>query len=99
MNVDIKILISIVSVSFAIYAGIKSLSRSIKEDAGKDASQMTTVIVKLESIGSGISEIKAEMSSLKEDVKENRERLVKVEESTKQAHKRLDSLHPSERVG
>lgn len=52
---------------------------------------MTTVIVKLESIGVGIAEIKSEMTNVKLDIKENRERIVKVEESAKSAHKRLDS--------
>ena len=88
MSVDIKILISVVSVSIAVFTSIRGLTKNIKDDA----SQMTTVIVKLENIGSGISDIKAEMSNLKEDVATNRERLIKVEESTRQAHKRLDEI-------
>ena len=90
MSVELSILIPVVSVVFAIYAGISNLKRNQSQDDKNTASQMTTVIVKLENIGNGIAEIKSEISNAKEDIKENRERIVKVEESEKQAHKRLD---------
>ena len=90
MSVELNILISVISVAFAIYAGVSNLKRNQSQDDKNTASQMTTVIVKLENIGNGIAEIKSEISNAKEDIKENRERIVKVEESAKQAHKRLD---------
>lgn len=92
MSVELSILIPIVSVVFAIYAGVSNLKRNQSQDDKNTASQMTTVIVKLENIGNGIAEIKSEISNAKEDIKENRERIVKVEESAKQAHKRLDMI-------
>ena len=92
MSVELSILIPVVSVVFAIYAGISNLKRNQSQDDKNTASQMTTVIVKLENIGNGIAEIKSEISNAKEDIKENRERIVKVEESAKQAHKRLDMI-------
>ena len=90
MSVELSILIPVVSVVFAIYAGVSNLKRNQSQDDKNTASQMTTVIVKLENIGNGIAEIKSEISNAKEDIKENRERIVKVEESAKQARKRLD---------
>lgn len=51
----------------------------------------TTVIVKLENISNGITEIKSEITNVKKDQKEDHERLVKVEESAKSMHKRLDT--------
>ena len=92
MSVELSILIPVVSVVFAIYAGLSNLKRNQSQDDKNTASQMTTVIVKLENIGNGIAEIKSEISNAKEDIKENRERIVKVEESAKQAHKRLDMI-------
>lgn len=92
MTIEIALLISVISVSFAIYAGISNLKRNQKLDAKTDASELTTVIIKLENIGAGIAEIKAEMNSVKNDIREDRERIVKVEESAKQAHRRLDEL-------
>ena len=92
MTVEVALLISGISVAFSIFASISNLRRNQKLDDKKDASELTTVIVKLENIGTGITEIKSEMSNVKSDIKESRERLIKVEESAKQAHKRLDSL-------
>lgn len=92
MTVEVALLISGVSLAFAIYSGITNLKRNKSNDDKKDATEMTTVIVKLENIGTGIAEIKSEMTNVKNDLKESRERIIKVEESAKQAHKRLDSF-------
>lgn len=92
MTIEVALLISVLSVGFGIWAGLSNIKRNDKNDAKADASQLTTVIVKLENIGTGITEIKNEMSNVKNDIKESRERLIKVEESAKQAHKRLDAL-------
>ena len=56
---------------------------------------MTTMIVKLENISMGISEIKSEMNNIKCDLTQ-RERLVIVEESCKSAHKRIDTAWKGE---
>ncbi|MDD3347322.1 hypothetical protein [Oscillibacter sp.] len=92
MTVEVALLISGLSLAFSIFFGISTQRRSAKSDDKKDATEMTTVIVKLENIGTGITEIKSEMTNVKNDVKEDRERLIRVEESAKQAHKRLDDI-------
>lgn len=79
MTIQTAYLISVVSVAFAIYQGIANLKRNQKTDDKNDAMQLTTVIVKLESIGNGITEIKNEINSVKKDVKEDRERIVVLE--------------------
>lgn len=99
MTVEVALLISGVSVAFGIFAGISNIKRNQKIDDKKDATEMTTVIVKLENIGNGITEIKSEMSNVKNDIKEDRERIIRVEESAKQAHKRLDTLEKYKRPG
>jgi predicted RNase H-like nuclease (RuvC/YqgF family) len=91
LPIEVAIVISGISLAFGIYQGVKNLNRNEKVDAKTDASEMTTVIVKLENIGTGISEIKSEMSNVKNDIKEDRERIIRVEESAKQAHKRMDT--------
>ena len=50
------------------------------------------MIVKLENIGDGVSEIKSDMKNVKGEVQELRERLVAVEQSAKSAHHRLDGI-------
>jgi outer membrane murein-binding lipoprotein Lpp len=91
VTIEVALLISGVSVAFGLYSGISNLKRNERKDAQSEASEMTTVIVKLETIGTGITEIKSELASVKMDVKEYRERLIRCEESTKQAHKRIDT--------
>ncbi len=92
MTIEVALLISGISLAFGIYSGISNLKRNQVSDVKKDATDLTTVIVKLENIGTGITEIKTELTKVKNDIKENRERIIKVEESAKQAHKRLDDL-------
>lgn len=104
MTIEITILISVVSVSAAIFFGIKSNHRADRQDieqqkkeAAADAANNTAVLVKLETIGVGVTEIKNEMQSMKTDVRELSERIVVVEQSTKSAHKRLDEHLGGER--
>jgi predicted nucleic acid-binding Zn-ribbon protein len=92
MTIEVALLISGISLAFGIYSGIANLKRNQVSDVKKDASELTTVIVKLENIGTGISEIKSELTNVKNDIKESRERIIKLEESAKLANKRLDLL-------
>ncbi len=92
MTVEVAVLIAGVSLAFGIYQGVSNLKRNKETDDKNEASQLTTVIVKLENIGIGVTEIKSEINNIKSETKDNRERLIKVEESTKQAHKRLDAI-------
>lgn len=92
MTIELTILISVISVSFALYSGISNMKRNSKKDTAEDVAQLTTIIVRLDTINSGVSEIKTEMKSVKTDVQELRERLVVVEQSTKSAHHRIDGL-------
>ena len=92
MTIEVALLISVASLTFGIYQGVTNSKRNQKSDTKQDVSEMTTVIVKLENIGTGISDIKKEMGDLKKDIKEDRERIIRLEESAKQAHKRLDDF-------
>lgn len=99
MTVEVALVISIISVVFGIWSGVTNIKRNERNDTKADASELTTVIVKLENIGTGITEIKTEMGNVKEDIKEVRERVVRVEESAKQAHKRIDGFEMYKRPG
>jgi len=81
----LPIVISIASFLFAVYS---LASKNSKENT----SELTTVIVKLENIGSGIRDIKSEIASMKNDQKEDHERLIKVEASVTTAWKRIDEM-------
>ena len=86
--------VSLLSIGFAIFSGVINLKRNQTHDDKLEATQLTSVIVKLENISTGVTEIKSEIKSVKEDTKKNSERLTRVEESAKQAHKRLDGIEP-----
>lgn len=92
MTIELALLISFVSVAFALYSGIKNLSRNNKKDNTEEVTQMTTVVVKLENIAAGISEIKSDVRGVKTEVNEIRERLTVAEQAVKTAHKRLDDI-------
>lgn len=81
----VPLIISALSLLFAVYT---FLNKSNKEST----TELTTVIVKLENIGSGIADIKAEIASLKDDQKDDHDRLIKVESSLSTAWKRIDEL-------
>lgn len=89
---DVPILISALSLIVAIIVAFSTIrSRNSTEDK-QEASQITTLIVKLENINDGINEIKSDMKSVRTDMQELRDRVVIVEQSTKSAHHRLDDL-------
>ena len=73
MTIEVALLISGVSLAFGIYQGVSNLRRNNKQDDKKDASQLTTVIVKLENIGDGVTEIKSDLKNIKDEIKEFRE--------------------------
>lgn len=77
------ILISAVALVFAWYQYLRTAHSD-------DTTQITTVIVKLEAIAEGITEIKSDMRNIKEELQDLRERVAKVEASTTLAHKRID---------
>lgn len=67
-------IISFLSLLLAAYT---FLSKNSKEST----TELTTVIVKLENIGNGISDIKSEIASMKNDQKEDHDKLIQVESS------------------
>lgn len=92
MQIDVPILISFLSLCVAGAVGIAGLRRNKATDNRKEASEMTTLIVKLENINNGVNEIKSDMRNMRNDIQDLRDRLIIVEQSTKSAHYRLDGL-------
>ena len=90
--VEFGYVISILSLIVASIVGFTNLRRNNSADDKKQSAEMTTVIVKLENINTGINEIKADVRNVKSEVQELRERIVVVEQSTKSLHKRVDEI-------
>ena len=78
-------IISALALMFSIYQFVRHTER---EDSG----QITTILIKLENITELIAEIRKDVRDDRQERQEMRDRLVAVEQSTKSAHKRIDSL-------
>lgn len=92
MTIEVALLISGLSFAFAVYQGISNMKRNKAADDKKEASEMTTVIVKLENIGKDTSEIKNDLKNIRNDVKKNSEEIVRMDESLKSAWKAINHL-------
>ena len=92
MTIDVALLISGCAVLISLIFGVSNWKRGSKQDTKTDTTQLTTVIVNLETIKDGISEIKSDMKNIKFDVQELRERVAKNEASISSAHQRIDSI-------
>ena len=96
MTIEIAMLISIVSVGFAVFSGISNLRRNKSADDRREATEMTTVIVELKQISKDTSEIKNDVRSVKSDVKHNSEQIIRLDESLKSAWKAINKLQDKE---
>lgn len=99
----ITVFISVAALAFSIYSGLKGHHRADKEsvaserekataEAASHARDMATINVKLDGISGDVRDIKDENRTVRSDVSHLTERVVKVEESTKSAHHRLDMI-------
>lgn len=98
MSIEVTILISVVSVSFAIYSGLKNLKRADTSDIETRAKEQATVNVKLDTIATDCRDIKGEISSVRTDIQDLNTRLIKVEQSVKSAHHRIDEIGDTRRI-
>ena len=65
----VPVVISFASLLLAIYTFLSTDNR-------RNTTELTTVIVKLESINSGIKDIKSEIANIKDDIKEDHKDLL-----------------------
>ena len=95
MTVEVALIISIVSVVFSVFFGLKNNRRTDTKDIEERVKENTRINFKLDNIGQTTQEIKTEISSMREDIKSHNDRIIKLEESCKSAHHRIDM---SERI-
>lgn len=84
-SIYLPIAISCISLIFALYTYATKANK-------ENTAEMTTVIVKLENIGNGIGDIKSEIASLKNDQRDDHDRLIKAETSLASAWKRINEI-------
>lgn len=86
--VDASTLISVLAVAIA---GL-GLLLNWKKNNKSDATEITSVIVKLETISNDTKDIKNELRNIRAEVGELRERVIIAEQTTKSLHKRVDNF-------
>lgn len=95
----VAIVISIISVTFSIFFGIVSLVLNIKNNRRTDNSDLedrvrenTRINMKLDTISSNTKEIKDEVVEMRKELNSHDNRIIKVEESVKSLHHRVDEM-------
>lgn len=95
----VAIIISIISVTFSIFFGIISLVLNIKNNRRADNSDLedrvrenTRINMKLDAISSNTKDIKDEVVEMRKELNSHDNRIIKVEESVKSLHHRIDGM-------
>lgn len=81
----VTIIVSVIALLFSVYV---FFSKNSKENA----SELTTVIVKLENIGSGIADIKSDLNNIKKDQRDDHDKLIRLDESLESAWHRINAI-------
>lgn len=92
MSIEVTLLISVISVSCAVYFGLKNNKRADDKEIEQRATERAETNYKLDEIGRNVNDIKYDISETRKEVRELAERMASVEASTKQAHHRIDRL-------
>lgn len=80
MTIELSILLSVLSVGFAIIMGILGLRRNNKNDDKAEAALLATMNTTLDRVARDVTEIKGEIKDVKCEVKDHGERLIIVEQ-------------------
>ena len=88
----LAMLISFASFCFAVWIGLKGDKRTDVKDIEERTKENTRINFKLDEISNTTREIKNDVTSMRTDINLHNDRLIKVEESCKQAHKRIDLI-------
>ena len=86
------VIISVISLIVAAVVGFTNIKRNQNTDNRQAQAEMTTVIVKLETLNNNVSEMKADVRNTRTDLQEIRDRVIIVEQSAKSAHHRIDVI-------
>lgn len=92
MQVEIAYLISIVSLAFSVFFGLKSSKHTDTKDIEERVKDNTRINMKLDAIAGTTQEIKSEITTMREEINKHNDKIIKLEQSLKSAHYRLDTL-------
>ena len=90
--IDLSTLLSVLAVVIAGIGLFLNWKKGNKAEDQKEATEITTVIVKLENISNDTKDIKNELRNVRNEVGELRERVIVAEQAAKSLHRRVDGL-------
>ena len=96
-DITFAVLVSIASLSFSIYMGLKNSKRTDNKDIEERVARETKLDVKLDEIGNDVKEVKETVRTIQGDVKNHEGRIVKLEASYARLHERVDNFPKGER--
>ena len=88
----IAVCVSLSSVIIALVFNLKSSKKTDTREIEERVKENTRINMKLDNISSDIKDVKADINSMRDEMKTHNDRIIKVEESAKQAHHRLDTI-------
>lgn len=88
----IGLIISAISVTAVIYFNSKNSKKTDTKDIERQVAEQTKINCKLDTINQNTQEIRYDITTVKKDVQRHGEKIIEIEASAKQAHKRLDTL-------
>lgn len=88
MTIELGLLIAVASLAISYFGYVLNKSKSIKTDGQQSAE----VKAELGYIRKGVDDIRIDLKASEKQMVALGERVTRVEESTKQAHKRLDTM-------
>lgn len=92
MTIEVALLLSMVSVGFSIFFGLKNNKKSDEREISDRIARDTRTDMKLDEISKDVKEVKDTVRNIQNDVKDHEGRIVKLEASFKAEHKRLDEM-------
>lgn len=97
MTIEVALLISIVSVAFSIFFGLKNSKKSDEKDIAEKIARDTRTDMKLDEISKDVKEVKETVRTIQNDVKDHEGRIAKLEASYTRLHERIDKFPHEER--
>lgn len=85
-------LIGVICTIMGAVIGVLTFSRTRDKEVKNDASELAVIRTTLTNISSGVASIQIDIKANERRTNELSERVIRIEESTKQAHKRIDYI-------
>ena len=92
IEISTAIIISVLSLGFSVFIGLKNNKRTDAKDIEERVKENTRINMKLDAISNNTTNIKNEVSEMRKEINSHDSRIVKVEESVKSFHHRLDGI-------